>query len=310
MIKYTFERIFYGIVTLFIIVSITFFLLKVLPGSPFNDEKLTDDQIKILNEKYGLNDPVVVQYGRYLSNIVTKFDFGKSFKYDNQDVLRNLVLPRLPRTIKVGSVALLIGISVGMILGAISALNRGKFLDNFLTVIAVLGSSIPSFVFAMVLQYTLAVKIPIFPVLYDDKKSISIILPAIALSVGIISTLTRFVRTELVEVLNSDFILLAKAKGLSKSQVIYRHAIRNALIPVITIIGPTVLSVLTGSVVMDTIFGIPGLGHLMVEAINVNDYFVVLTVATFFSTLFIIIMLIIDLLYGIIDPRIRITGGK
>lgn len=310
MLKYTLERFLYGVLTLLIIITITFFLLKVLPGSPFNDEKLTADQVAILNEKYGLADPLPVQYFRYIKNIVTKFDFGRSFKYDNQDVLRKLIIPRLPRTIKVGLLALTIGITVGITLGSLAALNRGNFLDNILVVLAVLGSSIPSFVFAMLLQYTFAVKIPIFPVLYDDSKLISIVLPAIALSVSTISTLTRFVRTELVEVLNSDYILLAKAKGLTKGQVIFRHALRNALIPVITIVGPMVLGILTGGVVMDTIFGIPGLGQLMVDGITLNDYFIVLTVATFYSFLFISVVLIIDLLYGVIDPRIRLAGGK
>lgn len=310
MLKYTLERFLYGVLTLLIIITITFFLLKILPGSPFNDEKLTADQIAILNEKYGLSDPLPMQYFRYIKNIVTKFDFGKSFKYDNQDVLRKLIVPRLPRTIKVGLFALAIGITVGIILGSLAALNRGNFVDNILIVLAVLGSSIPSFVFAMVLQYTFAVKIPIFPVLYDDTKIISIVLPAIALSVSTISTLTRFVRTELVEVLNSDYILLARAKGLTNAQVIFKHALRNALIPVITIVGPMVLGILTGGVVMDTIFGIPGLGQLMVDGITLNDYFIVLTVATFYSFLFISVVLIIDLLYGVIDPRIRLAGGK
>lgn len=308
MLKYTLERLFFGLVTLLIIITITFFLIKILPGSPFNDEKITPEQKKLLDQKFGLDQPVPVQYIRYLKGIVTKLDFGKSFKYDNQDVMRNLILPRMPRTIKVGALGLLIGVTIGITLGAIASLNHGKFFDTAMVILAVLGSSIPSFVFAMVLQYTLGVKYKVLPVMYDDKIPISIILPALALSVHPISTLTRFMRSELVEVLNSDYILLAKAKGLSKFQVVFRHAIRNALIPVITVIGPLVISILTGGVIMDTIFGIPGLGQLMVDGVTLNDYFIILSVATVISFLYISVMLIIDLLYGVIDPRIRISG--
>ncbi len=309
MLRYTIERIFYGFITLFLIVMITFFLLKLLPGSPFNDEKLDASQIAILNEKYGLDKPEPEQFLNYIVG-VAKLDFGKSFTFDNQDVMRDLVLPRLPRTVKVGALALLIGISIGIVLGSLAALTRGTPFDNIIVVLAVLGTSIPGFVFAMVLQYYLAVKIPIFPVLYEDGNPKSVWLPSLALSVYIISSLTRFVRTELVEVLNSDYILLAKAKGLSGSQVIFRHALRNALIPVITIIGPMVLGVLTGGVVMETIFGIPGIGNLMVLGITLNDYFIVLGVSTVMSFMFIMTLLVIDLLYGVIDPRIRLAGGN
>lgn len=310
MLRYTLERIMYGVITLWLIVSITFLLLQFMPGSPFQDDKLSAEQVAILQEKYGLSDPLPMQYFRYMKNIVTKADFGKSFQFDNQDVFRDLVMPRLPRTIKVGSLSMVIGLIIGIILGALAALNRGNWLDNMFVFLAVLGTSIPGFVFAMSLQYYLGVKVQMFPVIYDDGNNLSIVLPAISLSISIISTLTRFVRTELVEVLNSDYILLARAKGLTKTQVIFRHALRNALIPVITIVGPMVLFVLTGGVIMETIFGIPGLGNLMVLGITLNDYFVVLTVATFFSTMFIAVVLIVDLLYGVIDPRIRISGGR
>jgi oligopeptide transport system permease protein len=202
------------------------------------------------------------------------------------------------------------GIVLGVIMGALAALNRGKFFDNFIVFLAVLGVSIPGFVFAMGLQYYLGVKIPIFPVLYEDGNFWSIILPAVSMAVGPISSLTRFVRTELVEVIASDYILLARAKGLTRTQVIFRHALRNALIPVVTIVGPMVLSLLNGGVIMENIFGIPGVGQLMVSGITLNDYFIVLTVSTLFSGLFIAVVLVVDLLYGVIDPRIRISGGN
>lgn len=309
MLKYTIQRVLYGLITLFLIAIITFFLIRLLPGSPFKDDKLDSKQIAILQEKYGLKDPMPVQFFRYMGGIL-RLDFGKSFKYDNQDVMKDLVIPRLPRTVKVGLLSLLIGVTIGVLLGSIAALMRGTIVDNLVTIAAVLGTSIPSFVFAMLMQYYFAVKLKWFPVLYSDAIPSSIVVPALALSVYSISSLSRFVRTELVEVLSSDYIQLARAKGLSSSQVIFRHAIRNALIPVVTILGPMVLAVITGGVVMESIFGIPGVGDLLIKSIVENDYFITMGVSIVYSFIFIVVVFIIDLLYGVIDPRIRLTGGK
>lgn len=297
-----------GIITLWLIVSLTFFLLQFMPGSPFNDEKLDESQIAILNEKYGLGDPVPVQYMRYMSNVI-RLDFGTSFRYDNQDVYEALIMPRLPYTIQVGGLALAMGVFFGIILGSIAALNRNNPIDHITVLISILGASIPSFVFAMAMQYYLGVKLGWFPVFFTKGEIASYILPAVAIAISVISSLTRFMRTELVEVLGTDYILLARAKGLKRSTVIFRHALRNALIPVITIVGPMTIGVLTGSTIIETIFGIPGVSFLMVEGIRLNDYFVILGVATFYSALFIAVILIIDLLYGVIDPRIRVAGG-
>jgi oligopeptide transport system permease protein len=302
------QRIIYGLITLWLIISVTFFLLQFMPGSPFNDDKLTPEQVQILKEKYGLADPLPVQYVRYMSNVVTG-DFGVSFKYDKQDVFQKLIMPRLPITVQVGSQAMIVGTLVGIFLGAVAALYRGKFWDNFVTVIAIIGVSVPSFVFAMLLQYYAGVKVQLLPIVYQEGVWYSTMAPAIAMALGIIASTSRFMRTELVEVLASDYILLAKAKGLTRPQIIYRHAIRNALVPVITILGPITIGVLTGSTVMEQIFGIPGVSYLMVQGIMQNDYFVILGVATFYSVLFIAVILIVDLLYGVIDPRIRLAGG-
>ncbi|MFP4697432.1 MAG: ABC transporter permease [Eubacteriales bacterium] len=311
MIKYIFQRVFYGVLTLLIIISITFLLLQFMPGTPFNDEKLTDQQIEILNEKYGLNEPLPVQYINYMSNVL-KGDFGVSFKYDNQDVFQNLILPRLPVTTKVGLLALGFGTIFGIFLGALAAIKKDTPWDHLTTIIAIVGVSVPSFVFATLLQYGIGVKANFLniPVAYTKGNNLSILLPAFSLSVFVVSSTARFMRTELVEVLNSDYTLLAKAKGLKRSQVIYRHAIRNALIPVITILGPMTVTLLTGSVVIERIFGIPGVSFLLVEGIQRNDYFVILGVAAFYSFLYISIILIVDILYGVIDPRIRLSGGK
>ncbi len=309
VLKYTIERLIYGLVTLFLIVMITFFLLTLLPGSPFNDQKLDKEQIAMLNEKYGLDKPIAERFVKYLVGVV-HLDFGKSFKYDNQEVMKDLILPRLPRTIRIGVVALLIGVGTGLILGSISALTRGSFIDNFIIFLIVLGTSIPGFVFAMFLQYKFAVQLGWLPVLYEDGNFASYWLPGVSLAISVGASITRFTRTELVEVLNSDYILLARAKGLTGTQVVARHAIRNAMIPLITVIGPMVISVMTGGVVMETIFGVPGIGQLVVKAISENDYFIIMADSTVMAFLYIVVIIIIDLTYGIIDPRIRLAGGK
>jgi oligopeptide transport system permease protein len=292
--------------TLFLVVSITFLMLQFLPGSPFNDEKLSEEQKIILNEKYGLSDPLPVKYARYMGNVM-KGDFGLSFKYDKQKV-SDLIIQRLPITVKVGTQALFMGVLIGIILGAIAAIKRGTSIDHITIIIAILGVSVPSFVFGSLMQLYLGVVIPIFPVVYN-MSFMSTIMPSISLMLYVISSTTRFMRTELVEVLNSDYILLARAKGLKRSVVIVKHAIRNALIPVVTIVGPMTVTLLTGSTVIEKIFGIPGVSFLLIEGVTLNDYFVILGVATFYSALYIAVIFVVDLLYMVIDPRIRLQGG-
>ena len=309
MLRYVSQRLLYGILTLFVIVSIIFLLLQFMPGSPFDDQKLSAEQVEIINEKYGLNDPLPVQYVNYMGNML-RLDMGVSFHYNNQEVFNDLIKPRLPVTISVGLMALAMGSVVGILLGAIAAIKRNTIWDHFTTVVAIIGVSVPSFVFATLSQYYVGVKLGWLPVAYTQGDILSFILPAFALSVFVISTTARYMRTELVEVMNTDYILLARAKGLSKPRIIYKHAIRNALIPVITIIGPLTVSLLTGSVVIEKIFGIPGVSFLLIDGITKNDYFVILGVAAFYSFLYITVILIVDILYGVIDPRIRLVGGK
>lgn len=306
MFRYITERLGLSLLTLFLVVSITFLMLQFLPGSPFNDEKLSEEQKIILNEKYGLSDPLPVKYARYMGNVM-KGDFGLSFKYDKQKV-SDLIIQRLPITVKVGTQALFMGVLIGIILGAIAAIKRGTSIDHITIIVAILGVSVPSFVFGSLMQLYLGVIIPIFPVVYN-MTFMSTIMPSISLMLYVISSTTRFMRTELVEVLNSDYILLARAKGLKRSVVIVKHAIRNALIPVVTIVGPMTVTLLTGSTVIEKIFGIPGVSFLLIEGVTLNDYFVILGVATFYSALYIAVIFVVDLLYMVIDPRIRLQGG-
>ncbi|HHQ7379631.1 TPA: ABC transporter permease, partial [Staphylococcus aureus] len=209
MLKYIMKRLGYMILSLFIIITITFFLMKLMPGSPFNDEKLNEEQKQILNEKYGLNDPVPVQYASYLKNVVTG-DFGNSFQYDNQPVW-DLIKPRLLPSFEMGMTAMVIGVILGLILGVIAAVRQNTWVDYSATVISVIAVSVPSFVLAVLLQYVFSVRLQWFPVAGWEGLSTAV-LPSLALSAAVLATVARYIRAEMIEVLSSDYILLARAK--------------------------------------------------------------------------------------------------
>ncbi|EHT3480226.1 ABC transporter permease [Staphylococcus pseudintermedius] len=307
MLRYTLKRLLYMVISLFIIVTITFFLMKLMPGSPFNHEKLSEQQKTILNEKYGLNDPLPVQYGNYMKNVV-KGDFGNSFQYDNQPVW-DLIKPRLVPSFQMGLFAMVIGVILGVILGVIAATRQNTWVDYLATFISVIAISVPSFVLAVLLQYVFAVRLQWFPVAGWEGLSTAI-LPSLALSAVVLATVARYIRAEMIEVLSSDYILLARAKGNSTARVLFGHALRNALIPVVTILVPMLASILTGTLTIENIFGVPGLGDQFVRSITTNDFSVIMAITLLFSTLFIASIFIVDVLYGLIDPRIRLQGGK
>ena len=301
------------IATLLVVISITFFLVRLLPGSPFDEQKLNTTQIELLNEQYGLNDPVPVQFVRYMSDVF-QGKLGPSFKWDNKTV-ESIISQRIAPSAIIGLQSIVIGTVVGLGLGILAALKKNTFWDYTATIISVIGVSVPSFVFVALLQLYIALKAGLFPIAWgmpmrSDFRYIWTVLPSISLSFVAIANVSRFTRTELVEVMNSDYIVTAKSKGLSKFTVVMKHGIRNGLIPVITVIGPLVVSLLTGSLAVEKVFGVPGLGDLLVTAITTNDLFVISGVAIFYSAFYIFTILIVDILYGIIDPRIRLAGGK
>ncbi|WP_251552472.1 oligopeptide ABC transporter permease [Neobacillus muris] len=307
MAKYILQRVIYMIITLFIVASVTFFLMKLIPGSPFNNfEKLSDVQQNILLEKYGLNDPVPVQYVTYMKNMV-QGDLGVSFQFDNTPVTE-LLAKRVGPSAILGLEAMVFGGLFGIFLGAIAALRQNTWVDYTSTFLAVVGKSIPSFIFAGLLQYYIAVKLGWLPVMFWKGPEYTI-LPAIALAMFPLSIAARFMRTEMVEVLGSDYITLARAKGASYWQISIKHALRNALIPVVTVLGPLAVSLMTGSLVIEQIFGVPGIGEQFVKSINMNDYPVIMGTNILFAVLFVVVTLLVDILYGIIDPRIRLSGG-
>ena len=316
MLKYIAHRLLISTLTMLVIVSMLFLLLEFMPGSPFNDEKLSADQKEILYEKYGLNKPIQEKFAIYLKNVLIKGDFGQSYTIEKNVPVSNILKDRMPISMRLGLQALIVGTIIGIILACIAAIYRNSIWDTLTTMFAVIGISVPSYVFALALSYFLGYKmtmdwhISLFPMTYDIMHPVqSSILPTIALSMFVIATVARFMRTELVEVLGSEYIMLAEAKGLKRTKVIFRHSIRNALIPVITVLGPLTVGLMTGSLVIERVFGIPGIGDLLVTAISVNDFNVTIAVSFFYSLFYILMQLLIDILYGIIDPRIRVAKG-
>ncbi len=308
LLKYISKRIVYMLLSLLLIVTATFFLMKSAPGGPFTSEKAVSPEIKKnLEEFYGLNQPWYKQYGDYLGSIA-QWDFGPSFKYKGQTV-NDLIDQGFPVSFMLGMEALILAVAVGIILGVIAALNHNRWQDYGAMILAVLGISVPSFIMAAVLQYVLATKFGLFPVAGWDSW-IYTFLPALALAASPMAFIARLTRSSMLEVLSNDYIKTAKAKGLSRNVITVKHAIRNALLPVVSYLGPLAASVLTGSFIIEKIFGIPGLGAHFVTSISNRDYTTIMGVTVFFSIILLVSILIVDIVYGLIDPRIKLSGGK
>jgi oligopeptide transport system permease protein len=307
-VKYILKRIFFMVVTLWIIATITFFLMKLLPGTPYtNAEKLSAQQIALLNKQMGLDKPMIVQYGLYLNNLL-HFDLGISFQFKNQPVA-NLLSARIGPSLQLGIQAIIVGTIGGIILGAISAMKQNTWIDTTATLVAILGRSIPNFVFAVLLQYVFAMKLHILPIAKWETFAYTI-LPTIALAMSPLADSARFIRTEMVEVLHSDYVELARAKGLSRWGIVFHHGLRNSLIPLLTLLGPLAVGLMTGSLVVENIFAIPGIGEQFVKSIMTNDYPTIMAVTMLYSAMLVVVILIVDILYGIVDPRIRVSEGS
>jgi oligopeptide transport system permease protein len=292
-------------VALVIICTATFFLMRLLPGSPFNDEKLSNDTRAQLEAKYGLDKPLGVQYATYVSNLA-RGDLGNSFYFEGRPVLE-IILARLPISAFLSAQAVLFGLVAGLVLGVVAALRHNSVWDSVTTVLAVVGISVPSFVLAPLLQYWVGVKLGWLPIAFFESWAHSI-LPSLALSVFVIATVARFIRSEMLEVLGQDYIALARSKGLSRLVVVVRHVLRNALIPLVTVLFPLTVFLVTGSLVVEQIFAIPGIGEQFIRAIVVSDYFMIMGTTIFFSVLFMLMLLLQDIIYGVIDPRMRLSG--
>ena len=307
MKKYTLKRVLTAIFTLLVILLVLFILMQLMPGSPFNDEKLNADQRAALYTKYGLDQPVVVQFFRYVGNML-RGDMGVSYNISKNTPISQLIQTRLPISIGIGGLAVTIGAVAGLLLGLLAALKHDTIWDSLATVLSVIGVSVPSYVFALALSYTFGFRLSWFPMLFSAKDVFgSSVLPSISLSMFTMASIARFTRSEMLEVMGSEYMLLAESKGHSGPTLIIRHALRNALIPIITVLAPLIVDLMTGSLVVEKIFAIPGVGSLLVSAIQSNDYNVVIALSFIYSALYIVIMLVVDILYGIIDPRIRLA---
>lgn len=290
--------------TILVITTLTFVLMKVIPGSPFNEERGTNEAVqRNLEAYYHLDDPLIIQYIIYLKSIIT-FDFGPSIKKPSDSV--NDMLERgFPVSFELGMAAIVIAVISGLILGVTAALRRNGFLDYAAMSLAVLGISIPNFIMATLLIQQFAVNFKLFPAA-TWTSPIHMVLPTAALAVGPMAIIARLTRSSMVEVLTQDYIRTAKAKGLSPLKIIVKHALRNALMPVITVLGTLVASILTGSFVIEKIFAIPGMGKYFVESINQRDYPVIMGTTVFYSVILILMLFLVDLAYGLLDPRIKL----
>lgn len=318
MFKYILKRLLYSLLTLWVLVTLTFFLMRLLPGDPFIGEKAVPEATKqALNVKYGLDKPLIVQYGKYIGNVLHA-DLGISINY-NRPIL-NMIKEAFPYSLDLGLRALLFAVIIGILLGITAARKRGTAGDTAAMTLAVIGVSVPSFIVGALLQYALSLKLNsfiwtfspgtiIFPVMGWGSEMAKV-LPAFALGLNTMAIISRLMRTSMLDVLGQDYIKTAKAKGLSQKVTIWKHGVRNALMPVITVLGPLSAAVLTGGFVVEKIFNIPGMGKFFVDSIAVQDYTMIAGTTLFYGGFLILANLIVDLLYGFIDPRVKIAGGK
>ncbi len=295
-------------VALWLIVTVTFFLMKAIPGDPFTQEQAVPEEILIaLRSHYHLDDPWYLQYGHYLKSLVT-WDLGPSFKYKARTV-NEIIAQGFPVSAALGLQAFFLALSSGVFLGVVSAANRGKWQDYLAMGTAVVGLSVPSFLLATFLQYLFAIKLGILPVARWGTFAQSI-LPTWSLAALPTAFIARLTRSGLLEVLNQDYILTARAKGLGRPAILIRHALRNAFLPVLTYLGPLLANILCGSFVVEKIFGIPGLGQWFITAVTNRDYTVIMGMTVFYSIILLVAMLLVDLFYSVLDPRMRSPKAK
>lgn len=305
---YIIKRIFNAFIVLWIVITITFFLMHAIPGGPFTAEKsLPPYVLHSIEERYKLNDPLYKQYGDYLCNLV-QGDLGPSFKYPGRSV-NDIIKDGFPVSFKLGIEAILIAIIIGIPVGILAGVKKDKWQDRAVNFFTTLGVAVPSFVVAALLIYVLSTKLHLLPAAMWNGWRYEI-MPALALSGMPMSFIARLTRSSMLDILSQDYIKTARAKGLSWSKVLIKHALPNSLIPVVTYLGPMTASILTGSFVIETIFAIPGLGQYFVTSIYNRDYTVILGVTIFYSVIVIVLNMVVDLLYPLLDPRIKIGEKK
>ncbi|ABE60344.1 oligopeptide ABC transporter permease OppB [Chromohalobacter israelensis] len=305
MLTYTLKRLLMAVPTLLIVITISFFLMRIAPGGPFDGERQLPPEIEAnLKAAYHLDEPLPQQYLRYMGNLL-QGDFGPSFKYKDFSVTE-LIAQGFPVSLEIGGLAILLALLVGLPLGVIAALRRNSGLDYAVMGAALASIAVPNFVIAPILALVFGVLLAWLPAGgWNGGALPNLILPVIALSIQQIAYIARMMRASMIEVLGSHYIRTARAKGLSERQVIWRHAIRPALLPVTSYLGPAIAGIITGSVVIEQIFGIPGIGRYFVQAALNRDYTLVMGTVVFYGALIVLMNLLVDLLYSALDPQIR-----
>ncbi|MTI68664.1 MAG: ABC transporter permease [Firmicutes bacterium] len=302
--RFLIRRFISMLITIILVITFTFVLMHAIPGGPFTAEKKLPAAVEeALNERYHLNDPLWKQYVDYVLD-VARFDLGPSFQYEGQTVNR-LIEDGFPTSAKLGILSVLLTLCIGIPFGIISALKQNKWPDYTVMFLATLGVTIPNFVIATTLIYVFAVKLSVFPT-FGIKNWQSFILPVLALSGYSLSFISRLTRSSMLEVLGQDYIRTVRAKGIPEYKVIFKHALRNAILPVVTYVGPLIAAILTGSFVVERIFALPGMGRHFVQSITNRDYTTIMGITIFYSAFLIIMILLVDLVYGIVDPRIKL----
>ena len=301
---YILKRTALAILTVWIVITITFFVSRAVPGGPFASEKaITPAAQAALEAKYGLDKPILQQYGTYLKDIVTKFDFGPSLKNRGRDVI-DIITDGLKTSAKLGIFAAAIALVIGVVLGSVAALRRNKFIDRAVMVFTTACISMPSFIMGTLLLILFAVTWRILPA--NGNAQGGLILPIITLSLSPMANITRLTRSSMLDVLGQDYIRTAKAKGVSSRKIIFGHALKNALIPVITYFGPMLAYIVTGSLVVEQIFAVPGIGRTFVSSITDRDYPMIMGTTIVLAALIVIMNMVSDILYKVVDPRINL----
>ncbi|NLK69588.1 MAG: ABC transporter permease [Clostridiaceae bacterium] len=303
MSRYIIKRVISAIITLFLVATLTFFLMYLVPGGPFLAEKAPSPQtMKALEEKYGLDQPVGVQYTNYMKRLL-KGDLGTSLKMRGQEV-NHIIKTRFPISAKLGLCAVILAVSVGLPIGSFAALKRGKFLDRLIMFFSTLGMAVPGFVVATVLMYFFGVKLRVLPT-FGLTSPLHYILPVIALAFYPTAYISRLMRSSMLDIIGQDYMRTAKAKGVSQFKSLFKHALRNAILPVVTYLGPMLASILTGSFIVEKVFTIPGLGNQFIGSITDRDYPLIMGTTIFLAFLLITMNVLVDIAYKIIDPRIK-----
>ena len=303
-VLYILKRIGLALLTVWVVITVTFFVMHAVPGGPFLGEKaLSESAMRTLEAKYGMDKPLMTQYFTYLKDIVTRFDFGPSIKQRGRMVI-DIIGDGMKTSAKLGLIAAFIALVIGVVLGAVAALRRNRFIDKCIMVVTTAFVSMPSFIMGALLLIAFVVKLKWFP--GNGATSGGLVLPIVTLSLYPMAYITRLTRSSMLDVLGQDYIRTARAKGVSKGKIIFGHAMKNSLIPVITYFGPMIAYIVTGSIVVEQIFAVPGIGRAFVQCIINRDYPMIMGTTIILAILIVVMNMVSDILYKVVDPRIKL----